>query len=442
MAVTATPAQIRVGRARWYRIGLMLFVIYLITFVDQTSFPIATPLISTDLQLAATATGVLLSAFFWGYIITQIPGGVLAARFGPKRVMLATLAIWGLCAVLCATIPNYGALIAIRFAMGLAAGALWSTFAVIVANWYPTWERGRAATFTVISIPLAAVIASLSSGWLTQALTWHWVFISLGLAAFVMAALFAVFGADSPDTDRRLTEGERNYILAGRRSESTPGSFARGVLRRPMAWILGGTFLLWQSAFYGVALWLPSLVAQAFEISVATVSLVSIVPFVVAVLVMLLNSLLSDKSPWSRGWNAAVPLLIGGAALLAGGYVHGAFGVELLLLYIAVAGLYAGLGPWWAWVIDNFSRSLSGGATGFVNFCGNLGLIVGPILVTSGGVSAQPSSSLSILGGCALISAIVIIVLSTRRNIKRTADAPARNVLAEPRESDPSDANA
>ncbi|OYD70384.1 MFS transporter [Rhodococcus sp. OK302] len=441
MATTATRAQTQVGRARWYRIGVMLFLIYLITFVDQSSFPIVTPLISTDLQITAAAAGVLLSAFFWGYVITQIPGGILATRFGPKRVILASLAIWGLCAILCVIVPNYGALVSIRFAMGLVGGALWPTFAVIVANWYPMRERGRAATFTMISIPLAAVIASLCSGILTQAVTWYWMFISLGLAAFVMAILFAVFGADSPETDRRLSEAERNYILAGRLSESATGPFVGGVFRRPMAWILGGIFLLWQSAFYGMALWMPSMIAQASGISVATVGLVSIAPFVIAVIAMLLNSLLSDKTPWGRGWHAAVPLLIGGAALLAGGYIHGGFSVELLLLYVAVAGLYAGLGSWWAWVIDNFSRNSSGVVSGFVNFCGNLGLVFGPILISVVGGAAQLSSSLFVLGGCALTAAIVMIALSSRRNIRPAGDGPAPDVPAESRECDPSNTN-
>jgi MFS family permease len=82
--------------SRWLRIALLLFLIYLVAFADRTNISVAAPAIATTFGLSATITGVLLSAFFWGYIVTMVPGGWLAQRVGPKRVITVASAALGL----------------------------------------------------------------------------------------------------------------------------------------------------------------------------------------------------------------------------------------------------------------------------------------------------------------------------------------------------------
>ena len=66
-----------------------------------------------------------MSAFFYGYILSQIPGGSLGRRFGHKRVLTWAASGWAILTLL--TVPAAGtsfrALLACRFALGLVEGA-------------------------------------------------------------------------------------------------------------------------------------------------------------------------------------------------------------------------------------------------------------------------------------------------------------------------------
>jgi len=113
---TIDEAQ-RIPRARWRRIGLIVFVSYLVAFADRTNIGVAAPQMARDLQLGTTLTGALLGAFFWGYLVTQIPGGWISTKIGPRRVIAISMVITGIMACLTGTVQTLPALITVRVIM-------------------------------------------------------------------------------------------------------------------------------------------------------------------------------------------------------------------------------------------------------------------------------------------------------------------------------------
>src|ERR1700692_4252910 len=73
-------------KVRW-RICLLLFLTWVMSYVDRSLMPMALPLISQEFHLSPTVMGVVISAFFVGYASMQIPGGILADKFGPRKTM-------------------------------------------------------------------------------------------------------------------------------------------------------------------------------------------------------------------------------------------------------------------------------------------------------------------------------------------------------------------
>ncbi len=65
-------------------------------YASRTTFPLVAPAAARDLSWSKTEVGTVLSAFFWGYALTQILGGYLSDRFGAERVLLAAGLVWGL----------------------------------------------------------------------------------------------------------------------------------------------------------------------------------------------------------------------------------------------------------------------------------------------------------------------------------------------------------
>lgn len=418
-AAAARPGLSSVPKARWWRIGLLLFLIYTVAFADRQNISVAAPAMVKELHLSSTVLGVLLSAFFWGYVLTQVPGGLLANRIGPKWVIVATLVVWGGAAIATGLVHGYYALLGVRFAMGLAEGAVWPSFAVMFVNWYPDSERGRAINFSEMALPVSSIIMAPTAGWLIAAFNWQTMFIVWGLPPLVLAAAFAYWGADHPDQDRFLSEEERQF-LAERPSTASRehGSFLE-VLRSPMVWTFSALYFLWITGLYSFGLWLPSLLSQLSKSGIAAVGLLSAVPFVLAAVAMYLNAKASDAAPDRRAPHVVVPMFLAGAALLVQHVVHLGLLGNMILLIITGIGLYAAFGPFWAWALQYIPRNQAGPAMGLINVAGNFGGIVGPPIVGAAAAGGAVANGFYVLGffllGAGLL-AVATALLARRDN--------------------------
>jgi sugar phosphate permease len=420
-AIADQATTARVPRARWWRIGLLLFLIYTVAFADRQNISIAAPEMVKELQLSSTVLGVLLSAFFWGYVITQVPGGMLANRIGPKWVIVGTLVIWGAAAIATGLVSGYYQLLAVRFVMGLAEGAVWPAFAVMFMNWYPDSERGRAINFSEMALPVSSIIMAPTAGLLIAAANWETMFIVWGLPPLVLAVAFAYWGSDHPATDRFLSESERTFLAERPSTVSTErGSFSE-VLRSPTVWTFCLIYFLWITGLYSFGLWLPTLLSQLSASGIAAVGLLSAAPFVLATAGMYLNARASDAAPAHRGRHVMVPMFVAGAALLLQHVLGAGLLGNMLLLIIAGLGLYGAFGPFWAWALQYIPRNQAGPAMGLINVAGNFGGIVGPLIVGAAASGGEVADGFFVLGfflvGAGLIAAAMVVM--GRRQMSR-----------------------
>ncbi|MBB5158075.1 MFS transporter [Saccharopolyspora phatthalungensis] len=412
-------AAASVPRARWWRIGLLLFLIYTVAFADRQNISVAAPEMVKELHLSSTVLGVLLSAFFWGYVLTQVPGGMLANRIGPRWVIVGTLVVWGAAAIATGLVSGYYQLLAVRFAMGLAEGAVWPSFAVMFINWYPDSERGRAINFSEMALPISSIIMAPTAGWLIAAYNWETMFIVWGIPPLVLAAAFAYWGADHPDQDRFLSQEERRF-LAERASTASRehGSFLE-VLRSPMVWTFCLIYFLWITGLYSFGLWLPSLLSQLSSSGIAAVGVLSAIPFVLATVAMYLNARASDASPHQRARHVVLPMFLAGVTLLVQHVVTFGLLGNMILLIIAGIGLYAAFGPFWAWALQYIPRNQAGPAMGLINVAGNFGGIVGPLIVGAAAAGGAVANGFYVLGffllGAGLL-AVATAVVAGRNN--------------------------
>jgi len=69
---------------------------FLCSFIDRLSWPPIIPMAAGELGLTAAEAGGFMSAFFLGYLLTQLPGGMLADRWGSRKVLLYSLFLMGI----------------------------------------------------------------------------------------------------------------------------------------------------------------------------------------------------------------------------------------------------------------------------------------------------------------------------------------------------------
>ncbi|KAA3675013.1 MFS transporter, ACS family, solute carrier family 17, member 5 [Paragonimus westermani] len=113
---------------------------------------------------------LILGAFFWGYILMQIPGGLLTLRYGPKRlgaVCIAGSALADLCVPIFAQY-GYWCLIVLRIIQGLFQGAVMPIVGCLLGRWVPLDQRSRYTAFVYAGTQFGAVVGQAVAGELSQ----------------------------------------------------------------------------------------------------------------------------------------------------------------------------------------------------------------------------------------------------------------------------------
>ncbi|HEV2428997.1 MAG TPA: MFS transporter, partial [Thermoplasmata archaeon] len=123
-AAAALVAARIVYAFNWYNVGAVL------------------PLIGRSLGAGTAALGIVLGAFLVGVSIFQVPAGLASARYGPRRVSLAGIGLFGSAGVASAFAPTWESLAALRFLGGVGAAFFFSPALSLIASYYPGSRRG------------------------------------------------------------------------------------------------------------------------------------------------------------------------------------------------------------------------------------------------------------------------------------------------------------
>lgn len=169
-----------------------------------------------DFDWDSKQKGYILSSFFYGYITTQIIGGYLGFRYGGNRFFGIGI---GVTAVLTLLTPiaaktDYYLLLSVRIVEGIFEGLTFPCMYDVWSHWAPPLERSRMAGFATAGNYVGTVVAMPLSGVFAVYLGWESVFYIFGAVGLVWFILWTLIVKRSPQEDHRMTDEERNYIIA------------------------------------------------------------------------------------------------------------------------------------------------------------------------------------------------------------------------------------
>ena len=101
----------------------LLYVAFIICFIDRSAINIALSYIGNDFNLNATELGFVSSAFFFSYALMQIPGGWLADKFGSKITVITAILMWSIFTMMTGFAWSLVSLLVIRVLFGIGEGA-------------------------------------------------------------------------------------------------------------------------------------------------------------------------------------------------------------------------------------------------------------------------------------------------------------------------------
>ena len=375
-----------IHQRRWLRIIPVALVMYTISYVDRTNISLALPSMSRDLFMDPVQAGSATGIFFWGYLLFQIPGGHLAARWSPKRVVSVLLVLWGACAICTGLVHTGREFWWMRLLLGIAESGVFPATLVLLANWFPRDERARANAYWMLCQPVALILSSPLSGYILGRWNWRVLLMSEGALPFFWLMIWEAFIDDCPAKAAWISPEEReslDAILRRERAEMAAGtqvSFKQALLH-PQVWLMIGVYFLLNCGSYGYLFWLPSALVSVRKLSSFSIGVLFSIPYILAGIALVLNARHSDKLR-ERRLHVAVPLILSGVLLFGAVFESGHSPLlSFTLISLAAAGPFATLGPFWAIPTETLPKEVAGAAMGMINALGSFGGFFGPLAV-------------------------------------------------------------
>ncbi|KAH6937103.1 hypothetical protein HPB50_025564 [Hyalomma asiaticum] len=184
--------------------------------------------------------GIILGAFFYGYVVTQIPGGRLAERVGAKWLYGVGVLVTALLTLLTPVAASWSiyAFVTLRVMMGLGEGVTFPAMHAMIARWLPKDERSLLSTIIYSGGQIGTVVAMPVSGLLCDSTFlggWPAAFYVFGLAGVVWFVFWALLAYNSPQEHPRISDEERIYIETNQGEEQTREQWGSAVRLCAMA---------------------------------------------------------------------------------------------------------------------------------------------------------------------------------------------------------------
>lgn len=286
---------------RRYTVIGLFFLSTVICYIDRVNVSVAIIPMAREMGYSPATQGVVLSAFFWGYIVSQLAGGWMADRFGGKAVLGFGVACWSLATFitpLCAAL-SFPLLLGARVLLGVGEGVNFPAIHSLAARWAPARERARALTLSYSGIFVGTIAALLYSPPLLLRYGWPAVFYVSGALGVLWLTAWAAKGGNGPEDARGIDAAELNLILADRPTLARPQSIPWDAIARERAvWAIVLAHVCNNWGFYILLLWLPTYLHQALHVPVERVGEYSLVPWVA-------NFVVGNLAGWLSDWMVA-----------------------------------------------------------------------------------------------------------------------------------------
>jgi MFS transporter, ACS family, tartrate transporter len=436
MAVDLEAAVMR--KVAW-RLVPLLSLCYCINILDRFNVAVAALTMNKALGLSATTYGLGAGAFFWSYVLFQVPANAALSRIGARRWITLIAVIWGLCSAGTALASGVVSFVIARFLLGVAEAGFFPGVAYFMTCWFPSRYRGRAmGFFFAIGASAGIVVGPISANLLTLdgrlgIAGWQWVFLAEGLPTLLLAALCPFVLRDRPADAAFLAPAERDWLetrLQAERDAAIGGHLptTRAIVS-PQLVLLTLVSLLLGFGIYGKGFFFP-LIIKTFGFSNMAVGYWTAVPAIAGVIGMLVFSQSSDRTG-ERVWHLTVPCLIGGCGLmLAGMAVGGSAPLAIAAFALAQFGMGGALPVFWNLPTAYLGAAAAAGGIAFINSVGNISGYAGPQFVglvhDASGSYRMPMVALGVL--VAIAGILVPIAASLRPRV------PAPAALASPAE--------
>ena len=366
-----------------YLLVVGTFLLSVLLYIDRVVISVAESNIRADLNLSETQMGWILSVFALGYALFQTPAGILADRFGPRRILSAVVTFWSLFTALTGAAFGFVSMLIYRFIFGVGEAGAFPGIARAVFSWIPMNERGIIHGINFSGSRLGAAFALPLVASLIAIVGWRMTFVIFGVVGVAWAVFWFFWFRDDPTQDKHISEKELDYILANRQqvdSTEKAGVSLGALLSSKNMWLAMGQYFCSNFTFFFALTWLFPHVKTTYGLDGVEAAFYSSAPLVAGAVGNWFSGWLVDrvyaKGQWrlSRVVPAAVGFALAAIGLVGSVYME-TVGGAIFFLSIAIFGADMTLSPSWSFCVDIGHRN-SGAVSGTMNMAGNIGSFI------------------------------------------------------------------
>jgi ACS family glucarate transporter-like MFS transporter len=289
-----------------FRIGILLFFLILITYLDRITISLVGVRIKTAFHLTNSQFGYVLGAFALAYAIFEVPSAIMGDRLGQRKVFLRIVIWWSVFTALTGAVNGFMSLVIVRFLFGMGEAGAYPNGTATVCRWFPKPETSRGISMMMLGSTTGAAIAPLIVIPIAASFGWRapfYVNAAIGLGWVLVCWLWF---RNHPGEMRGISAKEKELIETQRRFVSDHSGFEWGlVLRHRSIWMLLASYFCIQWANYFFVAWMPNYLQEGKQFSEQEMKLTTTVVFLFTILSSGLGGIVSDRLIKKMGPKAA-----------------------------------------------------------------------------------------------------------------------------------------
>jgi len=378
-----------------YILVFWLFLLSAVAFLDRTNISIAGMFLRSEYHLTNQQLGRVFSAFLIGYAAFQVPGGWLAERMGPRRLLTLGVLWWGVFTILTTAVANQAGsalilLIGVRFALGAGEAVIYPASNQFVARWFPVRERGIANGWIFAGVGAGAGLTPHVLTWVVTHQGWRSSFWFSAVIGFVVGGIWFLISRDTPEQHPYISPEEVALIQAGLTlkadaEDASPNgpleldvrSRWLNIVRSLSVWAVTFSYCTYGWVAWIFFSWFYTYLAEVRHLDLKTSATYTMLPFIALTVCSLLGGILNDWASKRYGLRvgrcalAAASLFLTALLLTFGSTLHNARSASLVLA-ASMGALYLSQSSFWSVTAD-----ISGVHSGVVSGVMNTGCQIG-----------------------------------------------------------------
>jgi ACS family glucarate transporter-like MFS transporter len=408
------------GRIRWLLVG-WIFAISAIAYLDRVNISIAGSSIQKEFRLDNIQLGWVFSSFVLGYALFQAPGGRLADRFGPRRIMAIATVWWAVFTALVAMVPAgipgvLAVLLTTRFLLGVGEAMVFPASNRLVAGWIPSQERGLANGLIFAGVGAGAGVTPPLITFILLHYGWRWSFWICALIGLAAGLVWYLIARDRPEEHPWVKQAALDS------GEALPW---RVILGSREVWALTVSYFAFGYVSYIFFTWFFIYLNKVRGLDLKASAIFGMLPFLAMATFSPLGGYISDRLTKRYGKRAGrCGLSVVSMAVAAGFIVFAMQAQDARVASIVLAGgagaLYLSTSCFWSVTADIAGRS-AGSVSGVMNMGNQIGGTVTasltPVLANAFG---WPSSFLVAAALC-VVGSLAWLLVDPHRVLSRKA---------------------